>query len=110
MAFTLYGGRATWDLAGVMRPDTLDHDNLAPLVNAGPDQRVLLSSGALLSGWSIDDGRPAGASLTYAWSKISGPGTVTFGNAANASDDRLLQYEWPISPAPGRQRQPVDRV
>lgn len=25
-------------------------------------------------------------------------------------DDRLLQYEWPISPAPGRQRQPVDRV
>jgi hypothetical protein len=56
-----------------------------PIVNAGPDQMVLLSNGAALNGFAIDDGRPAGASLTYAWTKISGPGTVTFGNSTNAT-------------------------
>ena len=39
-----------------------------------------------LSGSATDDGlpNPPGA-LTYTWTKVSGPGTVTFGNAANAA-------------------------
>ena len=63
----------------------IDLYDLPPAVNAGPDQSVVLANGAALNGWALDDGRPAGSWLTYAWSKISGPGTVTFGNAASAT-------------------------
>ena len=60
--------------------------NQAPVVNAGTAQTVTLPAGATLSGSATDDGlpNPPGA-LTYAWSKVSGPGTVSFGNTANAS-------------------------
>jgi len=54
--------------------------NQAPVVNAGPDQTVTLSAGASLSGTATDDGLPK-ASLSTAWSVVSGPGTVTFANA-----------------------------
>jgi uncharacterized repeat protein (TIGR01451 family) len=55
--------------------------NTTPFVNAGPDQTITLPDSATLSGSSTDDGipTPPGA-LTYTWSKVSGPGTVTFGN------------------------------
>src|SRR5207244_1425491 len=36
---------------------------------------------ASLNGTASDDGLPAGSTLTTTWSKVSGPGTVTFGNA-----------------------------
>ena len=36
-----------------------------------------------MSGSATDDGLPSGSTLTAAWSKVSGPGTVTFGNAAS---------------------------
>lgn len=55
-------------------------DNEAPTVNAGADQSITLPDSAPLNGSAIDDGKPSG-SLTTQWSKISGPGTVTFGNA-----------------------------
>lgn len=57
--------------------------NAAPVVNAGDDQTVTFPSPAALVATVTDDNLPAGASLTYVWSKFSGPGTVTFG-AANA--------------------------
>jgi hypothetical protein len=59
--------------------------NQAPVVNAGPNQTVPVLS-ATLSGSATDDGlpNPPGA-LTYTWSKVSGPGTVTFANANAAS-------------------------
>ena len=75
MAFTLYNGRAYWDRAGVSHP--VDLYNLPPAVNASPDQSVVLASGAVLNGWAIDDGRPAGSYLTYAWSKTSGPASIS---------------------------------
>src|SRR5205814_2131939 len=55
--------------------------NKAPVVNAGPDQTITLPDSATLSGSATDDGipTPPGA-LTYTWSKLNGPGTVTFGN------------------------------
>jgi uncharacterized protein YjiK len=59
--------------------------NQAPLVNAGPDQSITLPRSAVLDGTVSDDGLPTPPSLTTAWSKVSGPGTVTFGNA-NAVD------------------------
>ena len=56
--------------------------NLAPVVNAGPDQIITFPSGASIAGSATDDGLPFGSTLTRTWSKVSGPGTVTFGNPA----------------------------
>jgi hypothetical protein len=55
----------------------------APVVNAGSDQSITLPATASLSGTATDDGlpNPPGA-LTTTWSKVSGPGTVTFGDAS----------------------------
>lgn len=52
--------------------------NQAPLVEAGFDQSVSLPGHATLTGQAVDDGRPSGSTLTYAWSKASGPGSVSF--------------------------------
>ena len=58
--------------------------NHAPVVNAGPDQIVATRSTGL-SGSATDDGLPnPPRTLTYVWSKVSGPGSVTFGNAQTA--------------------------
>src|SRR6266700_1056980 len=56
--------------------------NQPPTVNAGPDQSITLPASATLSGTVTDDGlpNPPGAT-TVTWTKTSGPGTVTFGNA-----------------------------
>jgi hypothetical protein len=57
--------------------------NLAPMANAGPDQTIALPGTATLAGSATDDGRPTPpGTLTTTWSRVSGPGTVTFGNAS----------------------------
>jgi dienelactone hydrolase len=56
--------------------------NQAPQVNAGPDQTITLPSTASLNGTVTDDGLP-NATVTKQWVKVTGPSTVTFGNAAN---------------------------
>ena len=58
--------------------------NQAPQVNAGPDQTVTLPNAAALTGSSTDDGLPAGSTLTFNWSVVSGPGAVIFGNSGAA--------------------------
>ncbi len=57
--------------------------NQPPSVNAGGDQTITLPVGAALDGTVTDDGQLNPVITT--WSKFSGPGTVTFGNA-NAVD------------------------
>lgn len=71
-----------------------DPDNEAPEVNAGYDQMldVPMNQVATLKGSATDDGIP-GTILTYAWSKVSGPGTVTF------SDDDALDTDATITVA-----------
>jgi len=54
--------------------------NQPPVVDAGPEQTVTLPNYAALSGAASDDGLPQGSSVTFQWSKISGPGSVTFSN------------------------------
>ncbi len=54
--------------------------NTAPQVNAGPDQAITLPGSANLDGTVSDDGLPGGSMISVTWSKVSGPGTVTFGN------------------------------
>ncbi len=57
--------------------------NQAPTVSAGPDQNITLPAFASLDGTVMDDGLPnPPAAVTKTWSKLSGPGTVTFGNAS----------------------------
>jgi hypothetical protein len=56
--------------------------NLAPVVKAGPDQAVNTLA-ASLAGSVTDDGLPKNA-LTVGWSKLNGPGVVTFANSASA--------------------------
>jgi hypothetical protein len=55
--------------------------NHAPVVNAGADQSV--DSGATLSldATVSDDGLPSGSTLAVTWSKVSGPGAVSFDDA-----------------------------
>ncbi|OGE79154.1 MAG: hypothetical protein A2751_05960 [Candidatus Doudnabacteria bacterium RIFCSPHIGHO2_01_FULL_46_14] len=60
--------------------------NVAPSVNAGTDQNIILPASANLDGTVSDDGLPnPPASVTTVWSQVSGPGIATFGNA-NAVD------------------------
>jgi hypothetical protein len=49
-------------------------------VDAGADASIQSGASATLDATVTDDGRPT--PFTVAWSKVSGPGTVTFGNAA----------------------------
>ena len=57
--------------------------NLPPVVQAGTDQIILNPNNiANLAGMASDDGFPDPPGiLTTTWSKVSGPGTVTFDNA-----------------------------
>jgi hypothetical protein len=54
-------------------------------VSAGPDRTITLPAQASLDGTVTDDNLPSPPTLTTTWSKVSGPGTVTFVNA-NAVD------------------------
>ncbi len=57
--------------------------NTPPSVDAGPDQSITVDDTATLSGSVSDDGEPdPPATVTTAWSKASGPGTVAFGDAS----------------------------
>jgi len=55
--------------------------NQPPSVSAGPDKPIVLPNAVSLEGTAGDDGlpNPPGV-LTTTWSKVSGPGTVTFAN------------------------------
>ncbi|MEP6636018.1 MAG: PKD domain-containing protein, partial [Acidobacteriota bacterium] len=59
--------------------------NQAPLVNAGTSQTITLRATADSNGTVTDDGQPSGSSLSIFWSKVSGPGTVTFDDANQAT-------------------------
>jgi hypothetical protein len=62
--------------------------NTPPVVEAGANQTITLPTDtATLTGTVSDDGLPAGGEVTQTWSKLSGPGTVTFagGNAVDTT-------------------------
>ncbi len=67
---------------------TIAAQNQAPTVNAGPDQTLTMplsgNASINLNGSASDDGLPAGSTLSRTWSKISGPGTVSFANPSAA--------------------------
>lgn len=57
--------------------------NQAPLVAAalGVDSAIAGQSAPLVAA-ALDDGQPVGASLVYAWTQVSGPGSAVFANAS----------------------------
>jgi RHS repeat-associated protein len=58
--------------------------NQAPVVDAGPNQTITLPVNTVtLDGVATDDGLPNNT-LTISWSKVSGPGTVTFSSPSTA--------------------------
>ncbi len=57
--------------------------NQAPVVDAGPDQTIVLPDMAELDGTASDDGLPNPPEvLTLTWSQISGPQGVSFGDTS----------------------------
>ncbi len=89
MKFTLHDSSYDWEFIPIAGQSFTDSGtsavhgppsgNVAPTVAAGPDQTVN-SGAANLAGVVSDDGLVS--ALTTTWSKVSGPGIVTFGNAA----------------------------
>lgn len=60
--------------------------NQAPGVHAGIDQRLAFSGAAIpLNGLAGDDDLPSAASFTTEWTKVSGPGEVSFADAHAAA-------------------------
>ncbi len=58
--------------------------NQAPCVNAGPDLAIGIAQQARLRGQADDDRDPGSSTLTLTWSKVSGPGTVSFSSSTSA--------------------------
>ena len=54
--------------------------NAAPWVEAGPPILTSSLGPVALNGYVTDDGLPTPPTLTSSWTKVSGPGTVVFGN------------------------------
>ena len=68
--------------------------NQAPVVNAGVDQSILLPAAANLDGTVTDDGMPdPPASITTAWTVVSGPGKVSFTDAS--AEDTTANFSAP---------------
>ncbi len=57
------------------------------LVYAGSDLTVSRPNAVWLEGMVLDGSLPPGNSLTYQWSQVSGPGTVTFETVSNTTDN-----------------------
>jgi len=68
--------------------------NHAPAVNAGPDQSIPQNAGTVtLRGSVSDDGLPLGGTLTVQWSRMSGPGNVSFAEPARL--DTTASFDTP---------------
>ena len=80
--------------------------NAAPVVGAGPDGSVVLPGSFGLDGSVSDDGLPAGSVVVSTWSKVSGPGSVSFGDPGavdtSASFSVAGVYELALSASDGQ--------
>ncbi|HET7436830.1 MAG TPA: PKD domain-containing protein [Thermoanaerobaculia bacterium] len=76
------------DISGVIQLTETDIPpppvNRPPAVDAGADTTVTLPDVVALNGNATDDGLPAGSTLAYQWSRVSGPAEVTFGDQQKA--------------------------
>jgi RHS repeat-associated protein len=66
---------ATWTAGGA---------NVAPFVDAGPAQTVILPKIGILRGIVADDQLPVGATLAVSWQQVSGPAGAVFSSPSSA--------------------------
>jgi RHS repeat-associated protein len=82
-AFHIITARAV-DSAGAVawaKPISLSSTNKAPAVQVDADfTKVIFPTNINLTAFATDDHVPLGSILTYLWTKVSGPGDVTFGS------------------------------
>ena len=71
--------------------------NMAPVVDAGADQAVMLPGSASLGGIVTDDG-VSGLPVVVAWTKTSGPGTVVFGTPNATLTSASFSPGWDVRP------------
>ena len=68
--------------------------NRPPTADAGPDHTITLPTDTVtLEGTATDDGLPAGSTLAFTWTKVSGPGEVTFADAVSAATSATFSAE-----------------
>jgi hypothetical protein len=76
-----YGAYALNNISTINQPPVVTAGSSLPPMGTTFANRVVAKTGALLMGTVTDDGLPTGT-LTYTWSKVTGPGTVTFNPAS----------------------------
>ncbi|MFK7996547.1 MAG: pre-peptidase C-terminal domain-containing protein [Granulosicoccus sp.] len=65
--------------------------NSAPQADAGPDQSISIAASATLTGSVLDDGLPVPpGEVSILWSKVSGPGDVSFSDASSDTTNALF--------------------
>ncbi len=68
--------------------------NQPPIATAGVDQTINTPTvTAALDGDAYDDGLPAPPALTTLWSKVIGPGSVSFSNSSSVATDATFSAE-----------------
>ena len=80
-------GQASSGLLEWRAYDSGNSPNFAPSVDADIDRTVVLPGATYLTGSIKDDGKPNKQVLAVAWSKLSGPGDVTFSKPADTTTD-----------------------
>src|SRR5205085_2452419 len=73
------------DSLAISSDEVLITVDAAPIVNVSGDHIVNFPASASLTATATDDGLPENSTLTYQWSQVSGPGTVSFSDAAALS-------------------------
>ncbi len=87
------GDGASAAMDGRMYEISAPFANLAPFVSAGSDRSTPVNRSLTLGGDAYDDGQPSTNALSVTWSKVSGPGSVTFGN--NKAVDSSATFSTP---------------
>jgi subtilisin family serine protease len=90
---SIYGnGRLNVGLA-LLSAQSVLQGNHRPTASAGLDQTVVWPQPVALVGSAADDGLPTiPGTLRYSWKKMSGPGTVTFGQPAGRDSSATFSY------------------
>jgi RHS repeat-associated protein len=68
--------------------------NRPPSADAGPDHTITLPTDTVaLEGTASDDGLPTGSTLAVTWTKVSGPGPVTFADEESAATSATFSID-----------------
>lgn len=80
---TIYGPNYVWNntIGTTLVLGNPPPGNVPPVVNAGVDRSIVRGQTLSLDATITDDGNPAGGTLAAMWTKVTGPGAVSFVDA-----------------------------